>query len=43
MTNLGTKLAKNEWMKVVSHNYDSKLIPAMRDCAISAMRGNLRT
>ena len=30
-------------MKVVSQNYKSKLLPAMRDCTTSALRGNLRT
>ena len=43
LTQLHTTLAKHEWMRIVSHNYNSKLLPAMRDCATSAIRGNLRT
>ena len=34
---------KNEWVKIVSHNYRSKVLPAMRDYATRALRGNLLT
>ena len=43
MTDLKLTLADNEWMKIVSNNNKSKLLPAMRNCATNALRGNLRT
>ena len=42
MSTLNLELAENEKMKMFSHNYKSKLLPAMCDCATSTFRGNLR-